>query len=130
VPSLGIDLSRTYISECEEHMLDPATTPSGTRLPPPPPPAQQRGAMSARSVPSEPGRPEVVEVTDETVSLAWLPPEREGEAGRLHGYQVEFRTSVAEPWEPAHDVLLAVTDCKSEWGSGKNVLFLSYGGLR
>jgi len=56
----------------------------------------------------------VVEVTEETVSLAWLPPEWCGEAGKLHGYQVEFRTSVAEPWESAHDVLLAVTDCKSK----------------
>ncbi|KAI1733330.1 fibronectin type III domain-containing protein [Ditylenchus destructor] len=109
---LGIDLSRTYISEHEEYSSPPSSSSA------PPPPQPQLGGYADDSqyynmvVPSAPGVPQVIEISNANVSLAWLRPDRDGTGGEILGYRVQFRRSEGEPWEPAHDDLLGETECK------------------
>jgi hypothetical protein len=70
----------------------------------------------------------VTELGEEHVTLAWLRPDREGAAGPLVGYRVEFRRlslgldnaeeneggGQEDDWDPAHEDLLADTECKSK----------------
>uniref|UniRef100_A0A915E7U3 Fibronectin type-III domain-containing protein n=1 Tax=Ditylenchus dipsaci TaxID=166011 RepID=A0A915E7U3_9BILA len=116
---LGIDLSRTYISEHEEFSSPPSSSSA------PPPPAQLSMGLQHRDydmlatysevVPSAPGVPQVIDISPTNVSLAWLRPDRDGTGGEILGYRVQFRRdSDIEPWEPAHDDLLGETECKRE----------------
>ena len=67
--------------------------------------------------------PQVTDLTDTTISLAWLRPDFDGTAGPLIGYRVEFRRSALDDdWDPAHDDLLGETECKSELAIGKTLV--------
>lgn len=65
----------------------------------------------------------MTELTDSAISLAWLRPQFDGNAGPLIGYRVEFRRSELEEWDPAHDDLLGETECKSRpnWNFNANI---------
>uniref|UniRef100_A0A914GWQ1 Fibronectin type-III domain-containing protein n=1 Tax=Globodera rostochiensis TaxID=31243 RepID=A0A914GWQ1_GLORO len=110
--SVGIDLSRTYISESEQYFSSPqtsSTTQQGSQSVSPPMAGDDRYFTAT---PGAPGLPEVTELTDSTISLAWLRPDFDGTAGPLIGYRVEFRRSDFDDWDPAHDDLLGETECK------------------
>uniref|UniRef100_A0A183CDG0 Fibronectin type-III domain-containing protein n=1 Tax=Globodera pallida TaxID=36090 RepID=A0A183CDG0_GLOPA len=110
--SVGIDLSRTYISESEQYFSSPqtsSTTQQGSQSVSPPVAGDDRYFTAT---PGAPGLPEVTELTDSTISLAWLRPDFDGTAGPLIGYRVEFRRSDFDDWDPAHDDLLGETECK------------------
>ena len=72
--------------------------------------------------------PQVTDLTDTTISLAWLRPDFDGTAGLLIGYRVEFRRSALDDdWDPAHDDLLGETECKSEWPLAKHWFYGQFG---
>uniref|UniRef100_A0AC34QBT6 Fibronectin type-III domain-containing protein n=1 Tax=Panagrolaimus sp. JU765 TaxID=591449 RepID=A0AC34QBT6_9BILA len=97
---MGIDLSKTYISEQEEY-----NSPSGSSRHP------QIG-YDRYFVPSAPGVPQVIDIDSQEISLAWLRPDSDGTAGPVIGYRVEFRHYPDDEWEAAHDDLLLQTECR------------------
>ncbi|KAL3108565.1 hypothetical protein niasHT_015487 [Heterodera trifolii] len=112
--SVGIDLSRTYISESEQYFSSPqtssSTAPHGSQSVSPTGGATDKHFFTA--TPGAPCLPEVTELTDSTIALAWLRPDFDGTSGPLIGYRVEFRRSEFDEWDPAHDDLLGETECK------------------
>lgn len=52
--------------------------------------------------PSQPGTPQVVDVDVDNVTLVWLRPDRNGDAGVLHGYQIHYRPIGELHWHVAN----------------------------
>ena len=77
---LGIDLSKTYISEHEEYNSPSSSAVS--RYPPPP------VGYDRFFVPSSPGIPQVIDIDSQEICLAWLRPDLDGTAGPVVGYRV------------------------------------------
>lgn len=100
---MGIDLSKTYISEHEEY-----NSPSSSAI------RHGIGGYDKYIVPSAPGMPQVTDIDTSEISLAWLRPDIDGTAGPVLGYRVEFRHGPNDEWEPAHDDLLLQTECRSK----------------
>jgi hypothetical protein len=99
---LGIDLSKTYISEHEEYSSPSSSTGrTPSSLP-----------YGRYFTPSAPGMPQVIDIDSQEISLAWLRPDHDGSAGPVVGYRVEYRHGPNEPWEAAHDDLLLQTECR------------------
>uniref|UniRef100_A0A914BU89 Fibronectin type-III domain-containing protein n=1 Tax=Acrobeloides nanus TaxID=290746 RepID=A0A914BU89_9BILA len=102
----GINLSREQRVEYEEVSLSSPSS-SNTAQAPPPPAYVHYGVT-----PSAPGVPQLVDLDENEVALAWLRPDFDGSAGAILGYRVEFRRNPKDPWEPAHDDLLGETECR------------------
>lgn len=66
--------------------------------------------ISNLAVPSAPGAPQVIHVDKSMITLVWLQPDREGDAGPVLGYVVEFRRlGDGANWYPTHTGLVQDT---------------------
>uniref|UniRef100_A0A914VTE8 Fibronectin type-III domain-containing protein n=1 Tax=Plectus sambesii TaxID=2011161 RepID=A0A914VTE8_9BILA len=67
--------------------------------------------VSAYAAPGAPGAPQVVDVDTTQVTLVWLRPDYDGDAGPIDGYQVQVKRPQDSHWQPAHAGFIAETQC-------------------
>ncbi|KRY68210.1 Juxtamembrane domain-associated catenin [Trichinella pseudospiralis] len=62
------------------------------------------------ALPSAPSAPQIIDYDESSVTLSWLPPDRDGDCGYIEGYQVHYRKlSEPEAWYIASDYLILDT---------------------